>query len=357
MTPVELFFKALGGRQTQSTWATKFQTINHIEAVLNEGQRLVFSLSNKPDHIRMDRVEVPEALRGSGLAKKAVQKVIAAADQAGVSVSSDTSPDDDSEEYGEEWVARRDRLNRMMRSLGFTTDYAERIACTGETKEEMQEKEKRGWMPTQKIYLPKWRSNPPQEENNMLDKASHDLERLKDFLRRDYELSSGIKLQWDAEHDLVNRNDPRAFCYMRPNDPVIYCSAAVESLLPEARIGVLLHELGHLILAAFCGDDCEVDVDDFCMNDVRASGYHYEDVQYLSPWTNELVTAKNLECVSPAFLEEVYGADEDGDGDDKFQCASCSQFFDVEDSIRDGRKGGELICQPCFESKYGSGLL
>jgi hypothetical protein len=140
----------------------------------------------------------------------------------------------------------------------------------------------------------------------MLEKASHELELLKDFLRREHELPSGVKLQWDAEHDLVNRADTRAFCYVRSNDPVIYCSAAIENLLPEARMGVLLHELGHLLLEAFCGDDCEVDVDEFCMNEVPASGYHYADAQYLSPWTNELVTAKNLECVSPAFLEEVY---------------------------------------------------
>jgi hypothetical protein len=148
--------------------------------------------------------------------------------------------------------------------------------------------------------------NSPQGDTTMLVNASRDLEYLLNFLRQEHELPAGIKLRWDSDYDLANKEDPRAICYVRSDDPAIYCSGAIEALAPEVRMGVLLHEVGHLILEAFCGDDCEVDVDDFCINDVAESGYHYADSEYISPWTQTAVLAKNIEHVSQVFLDEVY---------------------------------------------------
>lgn len=141
----------------------------------------------------------------------------------------------------------------------------------------------------------------------ILIKTSYDLSRLYEYMSENHEMPAGLQLKWDSEYDITNKNDPRAFCYVREGDNTIYCSAAIEALLPEVRVGILIHEVFHMILDAFDGADAEVDVDAGVMEYFPEAGYKYDDTVYLSPWTHEMVSANEIEHVSAKFLETIYG--------------------------------------------------
>lgn len=111
-----------------------------------------------------------------------------------------------------------------------------------------------------------------------------------------------IKIRHDRDHDKENRQDPRAFCFVEKDNPtVIHCANAIEDLPEEARVGVLYHEIGHIFLNAFHGDESEVDVDEWCVNFLPMSGYTYKDTCYFSFSTGQRV-AKSLQNVASSFL-------------------------------------------------------
>ncbi len=117
-----------------------------------------------------------------------------------------------------------------------------------------------------------------------------------------------LSLEIDPEQDEKNKKDPRAFCYVTPGVLTIFTTLALPALPPEAMMGVMLHEIAHLHLNAFKGDESEVDVDAFCTCEISESGYHYANVEYLSPFHNHTkVIATNLEKVSPMFFRRVIG--------------------------------------------------
>jgi len=115
---------------------------------------------------------------------------------------------------------------------------------------------------------------------------------------------SKIKLVWVKCQDETNLKNPRAFCFTQRGDLSIYCARALNELPVEARVGVLLHELGHIVMDAFDGDECEVTADQFGF-DLREAGYGYKDVEYVNPISYELVRANSLETVSPQFVEKL----------------------------------------------------
>lgn len=113
-----------------------------------------------------------------------------------------------------------------------------------------------------------------------------------------------IKLVWVKAQDKANLKNPRAFCFTQRGDLSIYCARALNELPVEARLGVLLHEIGHIVMDAFDGDECEVTADQFGFG-IAEAGYKYKDVEYVNPLTHELARANSLETVSPQFVEKI----------------------------------------------------
>lgn len=140
----------------------------------------------------------------------------------------------------------------------------------------------------------------------MFETASKELQLLLKHLHIKHQISNRLLfrtlLQHSEEQDERNRKDPRAFCFVTEKSPTIYATLALDNLDSQTRVGVLLHEIGHLWLGAFGDAQVEVDVDEFCAMKVPESKYHYASCSYLSPWSGHAVLAQNIERVSPEFV-------------------------------------------------------
>jgi len=142
----------------------------------------------------------------------------------------------------------------------------------------------------------------------MLAQATRDLKKLSMYLaeREVVPLSvTRIQLRHDADLDKANRRNPRFLCAVHPHEWLIRCALAIERVNPEVRVGVLLHEIGHMVLPAFNGAKSEVEVDEFVISQVPEAGYYYGDHGYYSPQHEKDVIAKNVEHVSINFLRLV----------------------------------------------------
>jgi len=116
----------------------------------------------------------------------------------------------------------------------------------------------------------------------------------------------GIRAAHDPKHDRKNRENPRAFCYVQEQDWTIHCASALERAAPPLRVGVLLHEIGHLVLNAFKeGQESEVDVDSWVLDIFPESGYTYVDGSYFAPHNQRFTVAKNVQHVSPEFVLRI----------------------------------------------------
>jgi len=141
-----------------------------------------------------------------------------------------------------------------------------------------------------------------------LPKAQSDFDALVVLLNNTHGLGldvGHILVLHDPKEDERNRREPRGFCSVDPNNTgAIRCAAAIEELRPEARIGILYHELGHIMLDAFESDESEVDVDEWCAHFAPEAGYTYMDTTY---WRDlhKPVVAKSLQHVSRAFAQQV----------------------------------------------------
>lgn len=139
----------------------------------------------------------------------------------------------------------------------------------------------------------------------IMKRAEKDFLALLHYLNVECRMKLSVVLQHDPEYDLVNTQDPRAFCYVERDDPtVIHCTKNLEYLDKNSRLGVLMHELGHIVLDAFHGDESEVDVDSWCLEFIPEAGYHYRDTKYQKPTRDGILIkhAKSLQHVSPAFI-------------------------------------------------------
>jgi hypothetical protein len=143
--------------------------------------------------------------------------------------------------------------------------------------------------------------------------SNQNLKNLVEYLIQHNDLSLDfreLEIVYDPDQDALNEKDPRAFCYVVQDDWKIYCTRNLEALPPEARMGILLHEIGHLHLDAFGAeegndnDEFEADVDAWILGNVPEASYTYEDVEYYALIGN-LRGAKNLQCVSTQFLRRV----------------------------------------------------
>jgi hypothetical protein len=105
--------------------------------------------------------------------------------------------------------------------------------------------------------------------------------------------------------DKFNLKSPRAFCHVMPGDWAIYCSRRIEDLPGRNRVGLLLHEIGHLEIHGFKSLDDEVDVDEWILKSVPEARYQYETVSYLVGDQADPRVAQNLQTVGEDFYERI----------------------------------------------------
>ena len=133
-----------------------------------------------------------------------------------------------------------------------------------------------------------------------------DLTALKRYLYEEHGMSGlkHLRIQHNVECDRAVHRNPRSFAFTIKGSKLIHVSKELEWAGPEARIGVLLHEILHIWLPAF-DDDAEIEVDEFATADLKKLGYHYADLEYFSDWSGEpkKYKAKAVEQVSAKFVE------------------------------------------------------
>ncbi len=125
---------------------------------------------------------------------------------------------------------------------------------------------------------------------------------LRELRRRKLGNFYGVKLKHDKVCDQRNQKSPRAFCHVVIGKPEIHCSKAIEYLDSNFIVGILLHELIHMVVTE--GDDPELDVDEFVIEHLRDTGYTYMDTKYFDPFLGKR-KAKSIECVKLSFLETI----------------------------------------------------
>jgi hypothetical protein len=112
--------------------------------------------------------------------------------------------------------------------------------------------------------------------------------------KRYYEILP-IAIRFDARLDKANKKNSRSFCAVDLGKPhLIYTAKAIEKLPVENRIGILLHELGHIVLDS----TDEVAVDQWCY-DAEVGFFYCIDVKVGRR------VIKNLEEVSYAFTRKI----------------------------------------------------
>ena len=148
-----------------------------------------------------------------------------------------------------------------------------------------------------------------------LPNAEADLERIKSYLRpkvrfahdaaKRRKLLDKITLRNTAVAERNNKENPRMVCYVVSGSHVINCSRASEAVGPRARVGLLIHEMGHVLTRSGDVPDEEVQADLWVEMQFHHSGYTYRDHIYVSPHTGKQVTAKHVEHVSEEFLKKL----------------------------------------------------
>jgi hypothetical protein len=137
--------------------------------------------------------------------------------------------------------------------------------------------------------------------------ASATLQRLTQYLVREHKMMPSLlrmQVRWSPEEDRRNEQDPRGFCHVVNGAWFIYCSQAIEIITPNVRVGLLLHEIGHLYIPAMSSDKSEVDVDEWILNEVAEAGYGYLP-QYRYTRNGKLVEAHNIQTVSTEFVYKL----------------------------------------------------
>lgn len=114
-----------------------------------------------------------------------------------------------------------------------------------------------------------------------------------------------MRVKYSEDEDTRNQENPRGFCHVTEGEWIIYCSQVIEEVAPTVRIGLLLHEIGHLYIPAMASEKSEVDVDTWILENIPEAGYGYlPTYKYYNSLYGRTVTAKNIQHVSNEF---VYG--------------------------------------------------
>jgi hypothetical protein len=143
----------------------------------------------------------------------------------------------------------------------------------------------------------------------LLPRTTEDLHRLTRYLADSglvHHAVISIDAKWSQEEDKRNIEDPRGFCHTVQDKTIIYCSRALEDVDREVRVGVLIHEIGHIVLGAFDGEESEVDVDAWVSGILKPGTYCYlQTYSYMNSLIEEQVKAMNIQRVTTAFLREL----------------------------------------------------
>ncbi len=142
-----------------------------------------------------------------------------------------------------------------------------------------------------------------------LPNTQHDLDGILIYLIAKRGLPpecQAITAKYSQEEDARNLQNPRGFCHTEQGKPEIFCSRALEDTDREVRVGILLHEIGHIMLNAFDGDESEVDVDEWVTQMTPKGAYRYfQDYTYQNSLYGEPVTAHSVQMVTRNFLKEL----------------------------------------------------
>ncbi len=131
------------------------------------------------------------------------------------------------------------------------------------------------------------------------------LAHLRQYLAKRKLGGRDVMLTLSEKADENNAKKARSFCHVVLGRKSIYCAAALAALPEEFVVGILLHEVAHTIVNE--GEDPELDVDEWVLENVPEAGYRYANVKYVDPITGRTRTAKNLERVSMGFLGKIIG--------------------------------------------------
>ncbi len=116
-------------------------------------------------------------------------------------------------------------------------------------------------------------------------------------------MKSQIRTLHSRKADKNNADSARSFCFVIIGEHVIHCAGSIENLQDKFIIGILLHEIAHMIIEEGRGDP-ELDVDEWVIENVPEAGYRYENTRY-TDFNNKKRSAKNLECVTERFLKQI----------------------------------------------------
>lgn len=116
-------------------------------------------------------------------------------------------------------------------------------------------------------------------------------------------MKSRIKTSHSRKADENHDKSPRSFCFVIIGEHKIHYASALRGLPDVFVVGILLHEIAHMIIEEDGGDP-ELGVDEWMLENVPEAGYVYNNVRYID-FTDKPTTAKNLECVSEKFLKLI----------------------------------------------------
>jgi len=139
-------------------------------------------------------------------------------------------------------------------------------------------------------------------------KTREDLEALKAYCVMEKGLPrslASVRADSSAEREDDWMRSPRQFCSVEHGTMIIACAPATDALPGESRVGILLHEIGHVLYPLGSPLDVEeVEVDVWVRNVFPEAGYTYVDVPYR--YGKDYV-AKNLQTVAPEFYANLKG--------------------------------------------------
>lgn len=110
-------------------------------------------------------------------------------------------------------------------------------------------------------------------------------------------LKNKVRLVRSKKANEQNHAAARQFCFIIIGEHEIHYADALLKLPMNFLVGILLHEITHMVVKE--GRDPELDVDEWVFEKVPEAGYDYRDCRYGKR------VAKNLECVSETFIAEL----------------------------------------------------
>ncbi len=136
---------------------------------------------------------------------------------------------------------------------------------------------------------------------------NHYLAPLMDYLVDQMLLTNWMKAHIKTSHsrkaDAHHEDSARSFCFVILGERVIHYASAIKCLPDKFIVGILLHEIVHMIIEEKPGDP-ELGVDEWVIENLPEAGYEYKSVRYID-FTGKARTAKDLECVSEKFLKTI----------------------------------------------------